>query len=60
MIADQDPLARVIDAIAVAAEAHRHQRRKDADPTPYINHPLKLLHILTREAGCDADRTGGC
>lgn len=51
MIADQDPLARVIDAIAVAADAHRHQRRKDADATPYINHPLQLLHILTSEAG---------
>ena len=42
---------RVIDALALAAEAHRHQRRKDADATPYINHPIALLHILSHEAG---------
>lgn len=42
---------RVIDALALAAEAHRHQRRKDADATPYVNHPIALLHILSHEAG---------
>lgn len=42
---------RVIDALALAAEAHRHQRRKDADATPYINHPIALLRILSHEAG---------
>lgn len=46
-----DPLGRVIDALSLAAEAHRHQRRKDADATPYINHPISLLHILAIEAG---------
>lgn len=43
-------LPRVIDAIALAADAHRNQRRKDVDATPYINHPLALLRILTNEA----------
>lgn len=47
----QDALPRVIDAIAFAAHAHRTQRRKDADATPYINHPLALVHILAVEAG---------
>jgi guanosine-3',5'-bis(diphosphate) 3'-pyrophosphohydrolase len=47
----QDPLVRVIDAVSLAAEAHRHQRRKDAAATPYINHPISLLHILGIEAG---------
>lgn len=42
---------RVIDALALAAETHRHQRRKDADATPYVNHPIALLHILSHEAG---------
>lgn len=46
------PLARVIDAIAFAAHAHRTQRRKDAI-TPYINHPVALVHILAVEAGID-------
>lgn len=47
------PLARVLDALAFAAHAHRNQRRKDADRTPYINHPIALLHILAVEAGID-------
>lgn len=46
-----DPLGRVIDALSLAAEAHRHQRRKDLDATPYINHLISLLHILAFEAG---------
>lgn len=29
------PMIRVIDAIAFAAHAHRLQRRKDADATPF-------------------------
>ena len=49
-------LVRVIDAIALAADAHRQQRRKDAGATPYINHPLALLRILAVEGGVeDAD-----
>lgn len=49
-------LARVLDAIAFAAHAHRTQRRKDKDLTPYINHPVALVHILAVEAGIeDAD-----
>lgn len=49
-------LPRVIDAIAFAAQAHRGQRRKDADATPYINHPVALVRILAVEAGvADAD-----
>jgi guanosine-3',5'-bis(diphosphate) 3'-pyrophosphohydrolase len=47
------PLFRVIDAIAFAAYAHRAQRRKDVDATPYINHPLSLVRILAVEAGVD-------
>ena len=47
------PLARVVDAIAFAAHAHRMQRRKDEDETPYINHPVALVRILSVEAGID-------
>ena len=47
------PMTRVIDAIAFAAHAHRLQRRKDADATPYINHPVALVQILAVEAGID-------
>jgi len=45
--------ARIIDAIAFAADAHRDQRRKGADAAPYINHPIALLRILVVEAGID-------
>ncbi|MEY4238390.1 MAG: hypothetical protein RL339_991 [Pseudomonadota bacterium] len=44
-------LALVIAAAAFAAERHRHQRRKDAAASPYINHPLALADILVREGG---------
>ncbi|NBW76062.1 MAG: bifunctional (p)ppGpp synthetase/guanosine-3',5'-bis(diphosphate) 3'-pyrophosphohydrolase [Sphingomonadaceae bacterium] len=47
-------LALVIAAAAFAAERHRHQRRKDAEASPYINHPLALADILVRE-GAVAD-----
>ncbi|MCY7353681.1 MAG: HD domain-containing protein [Lysobacter sp.] len=46
-------LARVIEAIDFAAHAHRAQRRKDAELTPYINHPITLLRILGIEACID-------
>lgn len=46
-------LQRVIDAVAFAADAHRNQRRKDQDATPYINHPVALVRILSLEGGVD-------
>ncbi|KAB7738418.1 HD domain-containing protein [Parvibaculum sedimenti] len=40
-----------IRAVAFAAEKHRNQRRKDADASPYINHPIALANVLANEAG---------
>lgn len=40
-----------IKAVAFAAEKHRNQRRKDADASPYINHPIALANVLANEAG---------
>ena len=38
-------VARLLEAASFAAFKHRDQRRKDADATPYINHPLDVaLH----------------
>lgn len=48
---DSTMVARIIDAVSFAAYAHRNQRRKDRDKTPYINHPLALMRILAVEAG---------
>jgi hypothetical protein len=49
-------LPLIIRALAFASEKHSLQRRKDADASPYINHPIALLSILVVEAGIeDAD-----
>jgi GTP diphosphokinase / guanosine-3',5'-bis(diphosphate) 3'-diphosphatase len=41
----------IVQALAFAAHKHRDQRRKNADASPYINHPIALAHVLTNEAG---------
>lgn len=38
-----------VAAVAFAAEKHRHQRRKDAHASPYINHPIALANVLVDE-----------
>jgi len=44
-----DPQALLLEAVAFAADKHRHQRRKDALASPYINHPIALANLLKRE-----------
>ena len=44
-------LPLIIDALDFAAHAHRDQRRKGADATPYIGHPIALARILAVEGG---------
>lgn len=39
-------LTPFINALTYAAEKHRTQKRKDADRTPYINHPLAVMGTL--------------
>lgn len=46
-------------AVAFAAEKHRNQRRKDADASPYINHPIALANVLSNE-GAVVDATVLC
>lgn len=41
----------ILRAALFAAEKHRHQRRKDAAASPYINHPLAVAAILAEEGG---------
>jgi len=43
--------AELVDALAFAADKHRDQRRKDAEASPYINHPIALARILAVEGG---------
>jgi guanosine-3',5'-bis(diphosphate) 3'-pyrophosphohydrolase len=44
-------VALIIKAADFAAFKHRNQRRKDVDASPYINHPIALAALLTKEAG---------
>ena len=38
-----------LKALIFAADKHKNQRRKDADASPYINHPIALANILVNE-----------
>ncbi|HEY4787981.1 MAG TPA: HD domain-containing protein [Bacteroidales bacterium] len=35
-----------LTALKFAAEKHKSQRRKGCDQIPYINHPIKVAHLL--------------
>lgn len=43
-------VAQLLAAADFAARKHRTQRRKDAEATPYINHPLAVAELLARVA----------
>jgi guanosine-3',5'-bis(diphosphate) 3'-pyrophosphohydrolase len=43
--------SRLLDAAMFAAQRHRDQRRKDAEGSPYINHPLGVARLLSVEGG---------
>ena len=45
MPADPD-LGLIFQALEFAARKHRDQRRKDAEATPYINHPIDVARVL--------------
>ena len=44
-------LALLLKALSFAAHKHRDQRRKDAEASPYINHPIALAQVLAAEGG---------
>ena len=44
-------LTLLLKALAFAAHKHRDQRRKDAQASPYINHPIALADVLVNEGG---------
>jgi len=41
----------LLKSIAFAADKHKNQRRKDAEGSPYINHPIALANLLANEGG---------
>jgi len=46
-------LSIIMKATEYAAEQHRGQKRKDAEDTPYINHPVSLASLLVNYAGIE-------
>jgi len=48
---DDSGISLVIKATQFAADKHKNQRRKDADASPYINHPIALANVLSNEGG---------
>lgn len=38
----------LLKALKFSAEKHRHQRRKDREASPYINHPIEVAELLLR------------
>ncbi len=48
--------ARLLQALQFSAEKHRHQRRKDHEASPYINHPIDVATVLAT-VGAVADLT---
>src|SRR5262245_24841913 len=47
-----DPTARLFDAIAFAARAHRNQLRKDGQ-TPYVSHVFRVAVVVRQVFGID-------
>jgi GTP diphosphokinase / guanosine-3',5'-bis(diphosphate) 3'-diphosphatase len=54
---DQEAFLHFVRALAFASRKHSQQRRKDADASPYINHPIALVSILAVEAGINDSET---
>lgn len=42
-------LQRLSEAVQYAAEQHRDQRRKNKSKAPYINHPIEVMTLVSKE-----------
>ena len=45
----------LLDALKFAAEKHVSQRRKGCESIPYINHPIKVAHLLQNVGETDPE-----
>lgn len=43
---NNNDMKMIFAAMAFSAEAHKRQRRKDSEATPYINHPIEVANLL--------------
>lgn len=46
-----DAIAQLLSVAVFAADKHRGQRRKNANASPYINHPLEVASVLANAGG---------
>jgi GTP diphosphokinase / guanosine-3',5'-bis(diphosphate) 3'-diphosphatase len=44
-------MKKILDAAFFSARKHTHQRRKNIEDIPYINHPLEVAHLLSSVGG---------
>lgn len=51
---NREGLRTILKAARFAAHKHKNQRRKDADASPYINHPIALANIICDEGDVDS------
>ena len=47
----EEDVSLLLSALEFSAGKHRNQRRKDAELSPYINHPIRVSTILWRTGG---------
>lgn len=52
---DESAPALLLRALSFSAHKHRDQRRKGADASPYINHPIAVAEVLARTGTSDAE-----
>ena len=52
-MSEENHAEAILKAALFAADRHRNQRRKDADSSPYINHPLAVAEVLARHGAHD-------
>jgi GTP diphosphokinase / guanosine-3',5'-bis(diphosphate) 3'-diphosphatase len=45
--------AQLLQALSFASVKHRNQRRKDAESSPYINHPIAVASVLASEGSVE-------
>ena len=51
MAMKHEEMMLILQAMHFAADKHRHQRRKDAEASPYINHPIAVAETLCAVGG---------
>jgi (p)ppGpp synthase/HD superfamily hydrolase len=48
-------MSKILEAAFFAARKHTHQRRKNIEDIPYINHPLEVADLLSAAGVTDED-----